>query len=112
MKDCIFCKIANQEISTEIVYENDNVIAFKSIDPKACIHLIITTKKHYDTILDIDDAETIQDLHKAIKEVSQKFNIYNSGFRLINNCKEDSGQEVMHVHIHMLGRERLRDAII
>ena len=44
MKDCIFCKIANQEISTEIVYENDNVIAFKSIDPKACIHLIITTK--------------------------------------------------------------------
>ena len=50
MKDCIFCKIANQEIGTEIVYENDNVIAFKSIDPKARIHLIINKKKHYHTI--------------------------------------------------------------
>lgn len=111
MKDCIFCKIANHEIGTEIVYENDNVIAFKSIDPKANIHLIITTKQHYDTILDIDNAEAVQDIHKAIKELAEKFNIDNRGFRLVNNCKEDGRQEVMHVHVHMLGGEKLKDAI-
>ncbi len=106
-ENCIFCKIANKEIPTEIIYENENVIAFKDINPKAKIHFLIIPKKHYETILDIDDEKIMKDLFKAIKEISKKFNIDEKGFRIINNCKEDGGQEVMHMHLHMLGGEKL-----
>jgi len=112
MSDCIFCKIANKEINSEIVYENDNVIAFNDLNPRAKIHFLIIPKKHYDTILDIKDEQTIKDIFKAIKEISEKYNIDEKGFRLINNCKEDGGQEVMHMHIHLLAGEKLKTTII
>ncbi len=112
MSDCIFCKIANKEINSEIVYENDNVIAFKDLTPRAKIHFLIIPKKHYDTILDIEDEQTMKDIFKAIKEISNKYNIEEKGFRLINNCKEDGGQEVMHMHIHMLAGQKLKTTII
>lgn len=112
MSDCIFCKIANKEINSEIVYENDNVIAFKDLNPKAKIHLLIIPKKHYETILDMVDEETMKDLFKAIKEIAKQYNIDEKGFRIINNCKEDGGQEVMHIHFHMLAGEKLKNNII
>lgn len=107
MNDCIFCKIANKEINSEIIYENENVIAFKDLSPKAKIHFLIIPKKHYETILDINNEETMEDLFKAIKEIAVKYNIDEKGFRIINNCKEDGGQEVMHMHFHMLAGEKL-----
>ena len=112
MSNCIFCKIANKEINSEIVYENENVIAFKDINPKAKIHILIVTKKHFYTILDIEENEIIKDIHKAIKEIAKEYNIEEKGFRIINNCKEDGGQEVMHVHFHMLGGQKLSTTII
>ena len=112
MSNCIFCKIANKEVNSEIVYENENVIAFKDINPKAKIHILIVTKKHFDTILDIEENEIIKDIHKAIKEIAKEYNIEEKGFRIINNCKEDGGQEVMHVHFHMLGGQKLSTTII
>ncbi len=112
MSDCIFCKIANKDINSEIIYENEKVIAFKDINPKAKLHFLIIPKKHYNTILDIDDNETINELLSAIKEIAKKYEIEESGFRIINNCKEDGGQEVMHVHLHMLGGEKLKTSII
>lgn len=107
MSDCIFCKIANKEINSEIIYENENTIAFKDLNPKAKIHFLIIPKKHYKTILDIDNKEIMEDLFKAIREIAVKYNIDESGFRIINNCKEDGGQEVMHMHFHMLAGEKL-----
>ncbi len=107
MSDCIFCKIANKEINSEIVYENENTIAFKDLNPKAKIHFLIIPKKHYETITDINDEETMKDLFKAIREIAVKYNIDEKGFRIINNCKEDGGQEVMHMHFHMLAGEKL-----
>lgn len=112
MSDCIFCKIAKKEINSEIVYENRNVVAFKDLNPRAKIHLLIVPKKHYETILDIDNEEIMQDIFKAIKEISIKYHIDEKGFRIINNCKEDGGQEVMHVHFHMLAGEKLSTNII
>lgn len=112
MIDCIFCKIANKEMNTEIIYENDNVVAFKDLNPRAKMHFLIIPKKHYDTILDVDDSKTMEDVFKAIKEIAKKYNIDEKGFRLINNCKEDGGQEVMHMHIHMLAGEKLKTTII
>lgn len=107
MSDCIFCKIANKEINSEIIYENENVIAFKDLNPKAKIHFLIIPKKHYETILDINDEATMKDLFKSIKEIAAKYDINEKGFRIINNCKEDGGQEVMHMHFHMLAGEKL-----
>lgn len=112
MSDCIFCKIANKEINSEIVYENDNIIAFKDLNPKAKIHFLIIPKEHYNTILDIDDTKIMEEVFKAIKEIAKKYNIEEKGFRLINNCKEDGGQEIMHMHIHMLAGEKLKTTII
>lgn len=111
MEECIFCKIANKEISSEIVYENKSVVAFKDLSPRAQIHFLIVPKKHFDTILDLEEIDIIRDIHIAVKEIAKKYNIDEKGFRLINNCKEDGGQEVMHVHIHMLGGEKLKTAI-
>lgn len=110
MNDCIFCKIANKEINSEIIYENESVIAFKDLNPRAKLHFLIIPKKHFDTILDIDDNKTMEELLKAVKDIATKYNISEKGFRLVNNCKEDGGQEVMHMHIHMLGGEKLGTA--
>lgn len=111
MSDCIFCKIANKEIKSEIVYENKNVVAFKDLNPKAKIHILIVPKKHYETILDLDNKEIMEDMLTAVKEIAKKYGIEEEGFRLINNCKEYGGQEVMHLHIHMLGGEKLTTTI-
>lgn len=107
MSDCIFCKIANKEI----VYENKNVVAFKDLNPKAKIHILIVPKKHYETILDLDEKEIMEDMLTAVKEIAKEYKIEEDGFRLINNCKEYGGQEVMHLHIHMLGGEKLTTTI-
>lgn len=111
MSDCIFCKIANKEINSEIVYENKNVVAFKDLNPKAKIHILIVPKKHYETILDLANKEIMEDMLTAVKEIAKKYGIEEEGFRLINNCKEYGGQEVMHLHIHMLGGEKLTTTI-
>lgn len=111
MSDCIFCQIANKEINSEIVYENKNVVAFKDLNPKAKIHILIVPKKHYETILDLDEKEIMEDMLTAVKEIAKEYKIEEDGFRLINNCKEYGGQEVMHLHIHMLGGEKLTTTI-
>lgn len=112
MSDCIFCKIANKEINSEIVYENESVVAFKDLNPRAKIHLLIVPKKHYETILDIDNNEVMKDILKAVKEIANQYEIDEKGFRIINNCKENGGQEVMHVHFHLLAGEKLSTNII
>ncbi len=114
MEDCIFCKIINKEIKTDLVYENENVIAFNDINPKAPIHVLIIPKKHIETVLDLntEDKEIIADIYKAIKEIAKKLNIDEQGFRLITNCKEYGGQEVMHLHIHLLAGKKFGENII
>ena len=112
MSDCIFCKIANKEINSEIVYENKNVVAFKDLNPKAKIHILIVPKKHYETILDLDEKEIMEDMLTAVKEIAKEYKIEEDGFRLINNCKEYGGQEVMHLHFHLLAGKKFGEKII
>ena len=112
MSDCIFCKIANKEINSEIVYENKNVVAFKDLNPKAKIHILIVPKKHYETILDLDEKEIMEDMLTAVKEIAKEYKIEEDGFRLINNCKEYGGQEVMHLHFHLIGGKKLGTKIV
>jgi len=109
MSDCIFCKIAGNEIPTEKIYENEFVIAIKDINPVAKVHVLIMPKKHFDNILAVDgqDAVYLAEIQKAVLAVAEQTGIANGGFRLINNCGENGGQTVQHLHFHLIGGEKL-----
>ena len=109
MDNCIFCKIVNGEIPSTKVYEDDKVIAFNDINPVAPVHILVVPKKHYESILDIKDEEMdiVSHIHKVINNLSQKMGFDKTGFRIINNCGEDGGQEVKHIHFHILAGKKL-----
>ena len=105
MSECLFCKIAAGEIPTKIVFEDDRAIAFEDINPEAPTHVLIIPKKHIPTLLDIaeEDQELIGYLHMVANKIAADRSLTEEGFRLVTNCKKGAGQEVFHVHIHMLG---------
>lgn len=105
----IFTKIINREIPANIVFENDKVIAFKDINPLAPVHILVVPKKVIPTVNDIssEDKELIGEMYLAVKEIAKDFKIDESGYRVITNCNEHGGQEVFHLHFHILGGEAL-----
>lgn len=109
---CIFCKIVNKEIPSDIVYENEKVICFHDLSPKAPIHILIVPKGHYDDILALYDSgdceKTMGAVLEAVSYLAEKFELHE-GFRLINNCREWGGQTVMHLHFHVLGKVNLAE---
>ncbi|MBW1645798.1 MAG: histidine triad nucleotide-binding protein [Deltaproteobacteria bacterium] len=110
MSDCLFCKIVAGEIPADIVYENDQLIAFKDINPKAPVHLLIVPRKHYPTLNDIPDEEMdiIAEIHKAVKVLAKKFGVAESGYRTLVNTNKEGGQVIYHVHYHLIGGRQLR----
>ena len=107
MKDCIFCKIARGEIPASLVYESDQVVAFNDIDPKAPVHVLIIPRHHYPTLIDIADLapELAGELFKAVSMIARDTGIAEDGFRLMVNTNDWGGQEVFHMHMHLLGGE-------
>lgn len=105
----IFTKIINREIPANIVYENDKVIAFKDINPAAPIHILVVPKKEIPTINDIEfeDRDIIGEMYLAIKEITKDLGIAEEGYRVITNCNKYGGQEVFHLHFHILGGKLL-----
>jgi len=107
MSDCIFCKIASGEIPVDIVYESDDMVAFRDIAPVAPVHVVIIPRRHIATTLEMSEEapEQFGKLIKASSEIARREGIDTSGFRLILNTNADGGQEVFHVHMHLLGGE-------
>ena len=107
MDDCIFCNIAEGRMPVPLVYEDAEVIAFNDISPVAPVHVLIIPRKHYATTLDMadDEPELYGALMKGMAAVARKLGVDASGFRLILNTNDDGGQEVRHVHMHLLGGE-------
>ena len=113
MTDCIFCKIANGEIGTEKVYEDDFVTAFKDLNPQAPIHILVVPKKHYDNVLDVGENDNIiAKIYSAINKIAKQENFSEDGFRIINNCGKAAGQTVMHMHFHIIAGKTLGDKIV
>ena len=112
---CLFCDIIEGKIPSTKVYENEKVLCFNDINPAAPVHVLVIPKKHYDDIRDIanaaDGAEYLSAVSKAIDEVA-KIKGLDSGFRVINNCGEDGGQTVKHVHFHVVGGVKLNEHIL
>ena len=113
MKDCLFCKIISGEKPSSKVYENDYVYAFKDINPQAPVHVVICPKEHIDCCDDINEENSliISEIFKAIPVIASDQGLSN-GYRIINNCKEDGGQSVMHIHFHLLGGTKLGEKIV
>ena len=106
--DCLFCKIINKDISADILCEDDNVIAFKDIDPKAPVHFLVIPKKHISTINDAQDSYLIGNLLLKARDIAKELQIDKNGFRLVMNCNSDGGQTVFHIHCHLLGGRVLK----
>ena len=110
MEDCIFCKIANKEINSEILYEDEFVVAFKDLEPQAPVHILIVPKKHIASLNDLtaDDAELLARIVLAAQKLAKDNGIAERGYRLVNNCGVEGGQTIGHLHFHLLGgREML-----
>ena len=103
---CLFCKIVQGEISTDKVYENDDILAFNDIEPQAPVHVLIIPKVHYPNIQKTP-AEDVAKIFDAIKEIAEQLNL-DEGFRIVNNCGNLGGQTVDHLHFHLLGKRKLK----
>lgn len=108
MEDCIFCKIIKGNIPSAKLYEDDNMIIIKDIAPQAKVHLLLIPKEHYSNILEMSDEQAIT-LGKCIKKLSTLTDSFGlqKGFRIVSNKGSDGCQSVDHLHIHILGGEKL-----
>ena len=109
MNDCIFCKIINKEIPSNVVYEDDEILAFRDINPVAPIHILVIPKKHIESVIHLckEDEYLIGKIYTVINKIAKQENIDGKGFRVIVNSGEDGGQEVKHLHFHLIGGKKL-----
>ena len=114
MEDCVFCKIIEGQIPSEKVYEDEEIIAFKDIQPAAPIHILVVPKKHIATLLEVseEDSRLIAKIFQTINKIAKDLGLEKDGFRVIANCGKDSGQEVMHIHFHLLAGRKMGPKII
>lgn len=104
MIDCIFCKIINKEIPSDIIFENEKLVVFKDINPKADIHLLIVPKKHIANLNEAvsEDSDILSELLLITKEIARQLNLLESGYKLVINVGRGGGQVIDHLHIHFL----------
>jgi histidine triad (HIT) family protein len=100
---CVFCRIVRGEIPAAVIHEDAEFLAFRDIHPRAPVHAVVVTKQHYPTLLDMTDAAYIGRYMLAAAETARALGLAPGGFRLVANCGPDGGQEVPHVHVHVMG---------
>ena len=109
-KDCLFCKIANGDISAAIVYQDERIVAFKDINPQAPTHILIVPRAHHATLLDVEETnhEVMGSIISVANQLAKERGLDKSGYRLVLNCGEGAGQSVFHIHFHLLGGRPLQ----
>lgn len=107
--DCIFCSISSKETEADIVYEDNQLIAFKDINPKAPIHILIVPKEHIASINDLseENQELVGRMIYQAKLIAKEQKIAESGYKLVFNCGKNAGQLIEHIHLHLLGGQSL-----
>lgn len=105
MTDCLFCKIRDGEIPGDVVFENDDILAFRDVNPQAPTHVLIVPRKHIATINDLqdEDADVMGKMVLAAQDIAGYEGIAEDGYRLVVNCNAKAGQTVFHIHMHLLG---------
>lgn len=109
MSDCIFCRIAKGEMQADVVYSDDEVVAFRDINPQAPVHVLVVPRRHLESILDLEEGDDglLFAIFKAIREVAEREGIADRGVRVVTNVREEAGQSVFHLHFHVLGGRRM-----
>ena len=107
--DCLFCKIIAGDIPSAKVYEDDKVYAFRDIEPQAPVHILIIPKEHIASANELteENASVVGYIYAVAAKIAKQEGIADSGYRIVNNCGEDGGQTVKHLHFHMLGGRSL-----
>ena len=108
MSDCLFCKILAGEVPSDVVYENEHVLAFKDIYPKTPFHVLIIPKKHIATLNDLgpEDTELAGHLFQAAKAIADEQGFADDGYRMQMNCGEGGGQIIFHMHLHLMAGKK------
>ena len=102
--DCIFCKIANKEIPSNLIYEDENVVAFNDLNPQAPVHFLVIPKNHYSSLNEIDNEKVFGQIFSAVPKIAAKLGIKE--YRTVVNTGESAGQTVFHIHVHVMsGRD-------
>jgi histidine triad (HIT) family protein len=109
MTDCLFCRIINRDIPSKIVFEDDRIFAFEDINPQAPTHILIIPKQHFASLKETpaDSQELLGHILIKAREIARERGLQESGYRLVLNTGRDSGQEVFHIHFHLLGGRRM-----
>lgn len=105
---CVFCDIVENKLESEKIYEDEKVLAFKDVEPQAPVHFLVIPKKHIKSLNELkeQDFETIGHIFKVIKKLVKDLKVEN-GFRVVNNCGDDGGQTVEHIHFHVLAKRKM-----
>ncbi len=114
MEDCLFCKIIKGEIPSNKVYEDEEILAFKDINPVAPIHILVIPKKHIDSLVHMEkeDEIIVGKIYGVINKIAEEQGFKENGYRVIVNCGKDAGQEVMHLHFHLLAGTKFGEKIV
>lgn len=107
--DCLFCKIAEGEMSADVVYRDDEVVAFRDINPQAPTHILVIPREHVASVNDLEaeHAPLVGRLYLAARELAEEEGIAEDGYRLVMNTGSEAGQSVFHIHLHLLGGRAL-----
>jgi histidine triad (HIT) family protein len=107
--DCLFCKLVTKEIPTKVVYEDDNLIAIEDINPAAPVHLLIIPREHIAGLNDITEShkDLLGHIQLVASNLAKKFGLSEQGYRLLTNCGKWGGQDILHIHYHLLGGREL-----
>lgn len=110
MDDCIFCRIVSGDLESDLIYEDDDLVAFRDLNPQAPTHVLLIPRRHVPTVNDLAyaDAELIGRLVLAGQRLASEEGIAEEGYRLVLNCNREAGQSVFHLHLHLLGGRRMK----
>jgi histidine triad (HIT) family protein len=105
VKDCLFCKISHGQMGTDFLYENENLVVFRDINPHAPVHLLIVPKRHIRSINDLDtsDRDILAEMIMTARQMAVKERVNDSGYKLLFNVEKGGGQVIFHLHLHLMG---------
>ena len=107
MVNCLFCKMIRGEIQPDVVFEDDRVLAFRDINPQAPVHILIIPKEHIGTLNELDNSELAGHMMLTLSKLANQEGLAEQGYRAVVNCNRHGGQEVYHLHMHLLGGRQM-----
>lgn len=107
MSECIFCNIIEKKLEADWVYEDEDIVAFRDVNPQAPFHFLVVPRRHLKTLNEVEESGLLGNMMLVAARVAREHGFADKGYRVVVNCNEDGGQTVFHVHFHVLGGRRM-----